>query len=329
MNSCSADLLVFDISPIAMIAIFLLDFIIGDPRWLPHPVALMGLIISNFERSFNRSKLSRLKRKIFGIILAMSLPLASFLLSAVITGLSYKAEEELGLIVTIILGFTTIAARGLKDAACRVRDALTLDDMPTAREALSHIVGRDTSKLDEPEMARATVETVAENSSDGVIAPLFYLVIGGVPLAMAYKAINTLDSMVGYRNDRYKEFGWASARLDDLANFIPARLTAFLMIAAAFLLRLNWKDTWRILIRDCRKHPSPNAGWPESAAAGALGIRLGGINHYPGRIEERPFIGDDRNKLTSLHIEEVVKLMYLSAVLMVASVLVLKEVLSC
>ena len=328
MNSCSADITAFEISPFALIALFLLDFIIGDPRWLPHPVALMGLVISNFERSFNRSKLSKLKRKIFGIILAMSIPLASFLLSAVIIGLSYKATEGLGQIVTIFLGFTTIAAKGLKDAAYRVRDALNKEDIPEARNALSHIVGRDTSSLEEPEMARATIETVAENTSDGVIAPLFYLVIGGVPLAMAYKAINTLDSMVGYKNDRYKNFGWGSAKLDDLANFIPARLTALMMIAAAFLLRLDWKGAWQILIRDCRNHPSPNAGWPESAAAGALGIRLGGINHYPERVEERPFIGDDRNVLESLHIKGVVKLMYLSAILMIAGSLVLRRIFS-
>lgn len=319
----------FEIAPFSLIALFILDFILGDPRWLPHPVILMGHFISNFEGSFNRSKLSGLKRKLFGIILAVSLPLAVFLLSAIIIGLSYEAKESLGMIVTIILGFTTVAARSLKDAAYRVRNALTLDDMPTAREVLSHIVGRETSKLDEPEIARATIETVAENSSDGVIAPLFYLLIGGVPLAMAYKAINTLDSMVGYKNDRYKDFGWGSAKLDDLANFIPAKLTAILMIASAFLLKLDWKGAWRILIRDCRNHPSPNAGWPESAAAGALGIRLGGINHYPGRTEERPFIGDDRNVLESLHIKGVVRLMYVSAILMIAGSLVLNKLLSC
>ena len=329
MNSCSVDILAFQIGPLALIALFLLDFILGDPRWLPHPVALMGLVINNFERSFNRSKLSKLKRKIFGIILATSLPLASFLLSTVIIGLFYKAGESLGMIVTIILGFTTIAARSLKDAAYRVRNALTLDDMPTAREALSHIVGRDTSKLDESEIARATIETVAENSSDGVIAPLFYLLIGGVPLTMAYKAINTLDSMVGYKNDRYSDFGWASAKLDDIANYVPARLTAILMIAAAFLIKLDWRGAFRITMRDCRNHPSPNAGWPEASAAGALGIRLGGINHYPGRTEERPFIGDDKNVLENLHIKGVVKLMYLSAILMVIGILFLKELLSC
>ncbi len=314
---------VFEIAPFALIALFILDFILGDPRWLPHPVVLMGRFISNFEGSFNRSKLSGLKRKLFGIILAASLPLAAFLLSAIMIGLSYKAGRGFGLAVTIFLGFTTVAARSLKDAAYRVRDALRLNEIPAAREALSHIVGRNTSELDEPEIARATVETVAENASDGVIAPLFYLAVGGVPLAMAYKAINTLDSMVGYKNDRYKEFGWASARLDDLANFIPARFTAILMIAAAFLVKLDWKGAWRIMRRDCRNHPSPNAGWPESAAAGAIGIRLGGTNHYPERVEERPFIGDDKNKLERSHISGVVKLMYLSAILMIAGSLVL------
>lgn len=319
----------FEIPPFALIALFILDLILGDPRWLPHPIVLMGRFISNFEGYFNRSKLSGLKRKLFGIILAASLPLAAFLLSAVIIGMSYEVEEALGMIVTIILGFTTIAARSLKDAAYRVKGAINKEDIPDAREALSHIVGRDTSKLDEPEIARATIETVAENSSDGVIAPLFYLVIGGVPLAMAYKAINTLDSMVGYKNDRYSDFGWASARLDDLANYIPARLTAILMIAAAFLFKLDWRGAWRITRRDCRNHPSPNAGWPESAAAGALGIRLGGINHYPGRTEERPFIGDNRNVSGYIQIEGVVRIMYVSAILMIAGSLVLKMLLYC
>jgi len=327
LNSCSADITLFGIAPLALGALFILDFILGDPKWLPHPVVFMGRFISSFERSFNRSTLSGLKRKIFGIILAASLPLASLLLSAAIISLSYKADKGLGLIATIAIGFTTIAARGLKDAAYMVRDAISREDIPAAREALSRIVGRETGELDEPRMARAAVETVAENASDGVIAPLFYLAVGGVPLAMAYKAINTLDSMVGYKNDRYKEFGWASARLDDLANFIPARITAILMIAAAFLLKMDWRGAWRIMKRDCRNHPSPNAGWPESAAAGALAIRLGGINHYPGRVEERPFIGDGRNELTCLHIEGVVRLMYLSAILMIAAVLVFKSIL--
>ncbi|MDT8316699.1 MAG: adenosylcobinamide-phosphate synthase CbiB [bacterium] len=329
MNSCLADMEVFEIASLALVALFILDFILGDPKWLPHPVILMGKIISNLEKTFNGSNLSRLKRKISGIILAVFLPLASFFLSAVIIWLSCKMEEVIGMIVTIILGFTTIAARGLKDAAYRVGDALNKEDIPVARDALSRIVGRSTNELDKPEIARAAVETVAENTSDGVIAPLFYLFIGGVPLAMAYKAINTLDSMTGYKNDRYKEFGWGSARLDDIANFIPARLTAFLIIAAAFLLNLDWKGSWQIMIRDCRNHPSPNAGWPESAAAGALGIRLGGINHYPGRTEERPFIGDDSNVLGPVQIEGVVRIMYLSATLMLIGILFLKEILSC
>ena len=318
MNSCSADISAFCISPLALVTLFLLDFILGEPRWLPHPVVLMGRVIGIYEGALNRPALSGAKRKFFGIILALSMPLAAFILSAAIIDLSYEAGAGFGLAVTLFMGYTTIAAKGLKDAAYRVRNSINREDIPAAREALSHIVGRETGKLDEPEIARGAVETVAENSSDGVIAPIFYLIIGGVPLAMAYKAMNTLDSMVGYKNDRYREFGRASARLDDLANFIPARLTAILMIAAAFMSWLDWKGAWQIMKRDRRNHPSPNAGWPESAAAGALGIRLGGTNHYPGRTEERPFIGDDRNISGSVHIEGAVKLMYTSAILMIA-----------
>ena len=218
MNFCSGEVLAFQVSPIALIALFLLDFIIGDPRWLPHPVVLMGKVIYSYEHFFNRPSHGKRTRKVIGAIIAIVLPAVIFFLSAFIIGLAYKVNDILALLVTILLGSATIAARGLKDAAYKVRDALNKQNILAARVALSHIVGRDTSKLQEAEMVRATVETVAENASDGVIAPLFYLLIGGVPLAMAYKTINTLDSMLGYKNDRYLDFGWASARLDDLAN---------------------------------------------------------------------------------------------------------------
>jgi adenosylcobinamide-phosphate synthase len=200
-------------------------------------------------------------------------------------------------------------------------------DTPSAREALSHIVGRQTLELGEEEVIRATVETVAENTSDGVIAPLFYLFLGGVPLAMAYKAVNTLDSMVGYKNGRYRDFGWASARLDDILNFIPARLTALLMVSAAFIFKMDWRDAWRIMLRDNSNHPSPNAGWPEAATAGALGIRLGGENFYPGRSELRPFIGDKQRGMEDRDISKALQLLYAVSILMLLLILVLKGLL--
>ncbi|MNI51510.1 cobalamin biosynthesis protein [compost metagenome] len=186
-------------------------------------------------------------------------------------------------------------------------------DIPAARSALGMIVGRDTAALDSPEIVRGTVETVAENIVDAVISPLFYALLGGAPLAMAYRAVNTLDSMVGYKNDKYRDLGWASARLDDVANYIPARLTALLLTLCARLLRLDWRRCWHMVRRDARKHPSPNSGYPESAVAGALGIRLGGFNVYHGVTSFRAYMGDP---LRSLEPEDIIvasRLMLLSS----------------
>ena len=195
--------------------------------------------------------------------------------------------------------------------------ALGMGDLAAARRYLSNIVGRDTAELDEPEIWRATVETVAENTSDGVIAPIFYLILGGPLLAIAYKAINTLDSMVGYRNERYLEFGRASARFDDLVNFIPARITGLLMVAAAPLLGLSAKNSWRIMRSDGRNHSSPNSGIPEAAVAGALGIRLGGTNLYAGKPVAKPTIGDAIQQISQASWRGAVRLMYEAEVLLV------------
>lgn len=187
---------------------------------------------------------------------------------------------------------TTIASKGLKDAGMAVYVELQKGDIPAARKALGMIVGRDTTSLDCPEIVRGTVETVAENIVDAIISPLFYALIGGAPLAMVYRAVNTLDSMVGYKNDKYRDLGWASARLDDVANFIPARITALLLALCAWLLRLDWRNCLQMVKRDARLHPSPNSGYPESAVAGALGIRLGGENVYHGVASFRAYMGD-------------------------------------
>ena len=193
-------------------------------------------------------------------------------------------------------------------------DAKNLDG---ARNELSCLVGRDTSSLDEKGITRALLETVAENTSDGVIAPLFYLAIGGPPLAMAYKAINTLDSMVGYKNEKYLYFGRASARLDDIANYIPARITAILLAVAAFILRKDWRRAWRITLRDSGNHPSPNSGYPEAAVAGALGRRLGGLSYYGGMPSNKPFIGDDAGEFQVRDVREAGRLMLMTSALMV------------
>ncbi|HLO25804.1 MAG TPA: adenosylcobinamide-phosphate synthase CbiB, partial [Geobacteraceae bacterium] len=203
-------------------------------------------------------------------------------------------------------------------------DALARGDIGEARRNLSYIVGRDSANLDEPEIWRATVETVAENSSDGVIAPLFYLMLGGPPLALAYKAINTLDSMVGYKNEQYLQFGWASARCDDLANWLPARLTGLLMVLAAPLAGLSMTRAWWMMARDGHNHASPNSGIPEAAAAGALGVQLGGTNRYFGKPVAKPTIGDALKPLSREAYRGAVRLMYGAEGLLVAAFLTAK-----
>jgi len=225
-------------------------------------------------------------------------------------------SEIFGIIFSIFLAYTTLSIRGLKDAGFKVLNALQKNDLPEARKALSMIVGRDTTNLEEPEIVRATIETVAENSSDGGIAPLLYLIIGGVPLAMTYKAINTLDSMLGYKNERYLHFGWASAKLDDLVNWVPARITGLLLIIATLLLRGKAGASWKIMLRDARNHPSPNAGFPEAAVAGAFGLKLGGTNSYGGKQETRPFMGDGTRNVDPSDIKKVVRLNYIVPLLL-------------
>ena len=228
---------------------------------------------------------------------------------------SSSLNQWLGKALSIWLIYTTLAARGLAGAAKEVYSALVKGDLAEARRKVGWIVGRDTDKMDDRSVTRATVETVAENIVDGIISPMFYALIGGAPLAMAYRAVNTLDSMLGYKNERYIDFGRASARLDDLANYIPARLTGCLL-AAAFL----FEDASRKTDGHnpgFRRHPSPNSGIPEAAVAGSLGIRLGGLNYYQGRESFRAYMGEDLVPLKPVHILQTVKLMYLTSVLMV------------
>jgi len=310
--------------PVNIILAFALDLVLGDPRGLPHPVEVIGKAVTALERLLLRPGRKPAVEKAAGVVLVLMITLPVFFTSYYLIILAARYLGGMaGMAVAVYLAYTTIAARGLADAANEVFRPLSEGDIGTARKKLSMVVGRDTDGLDEKEVARGAVETVAENTSDGIVAPLFYLALGGAPLALVYKAINTLDSMVGYRSDKYRHFGWAAARLDDLANFIPARLTGLLMVVAAYVLslleagRYSWKGAWRVLVRDRSNHTSPNSGYPEAAAAGALDVRLGGENSYFGVASVKPFIGDPVEPLSAGKITAAVRLMYVTAVLMV------------
>ena len=285
-----------------------LDLAIGDPRWLPHPVRGFGLLVVRLERLW---RASRLPLKAAGIFFWLTAVGVAALVTA--ATMHYLPRPW----ISIYWIFTLLALRDLDFEAALVIRALRGNNLAGARSMLSRIVGRDTALLDEPEILRATIETIAENLSDAVIAPLFYLALGG-PVAMAvYKAINTLDSMAGYRNERYREFGWATARMDDLANFIPARLTAVLVWICATLLRYNPRKSVTVTLRDARSQPSPNAGFPEAAVAGALGVRLGGLNYYQGIASRKPFLGDAERPLDLAAYTKTRMLLYVSSLLMV------------
>ena len=233
-----------------------------------------------------------------------------------------------GASLAILLAYFTISIKSLGRAAGKIRKCLKDDDDESARRHLSLIVGRDTQALSKKEIVRATVETVAENTSDGIVAPLIYLILGGAPLGMAYKAVNTLDSMVGYKNETYHKLGWASAKCDDLVNYIPARITGILMIVAAIFLGNDWKNAYATMRRDARKHLSPNSGYPESAVAGALRVQLGGVNYYSGKKTITPLLGQGLEELSEQSIGGVVRMMYLVSSMMILLGVLFLEVLN-
>lgn len=297
----------------------LLDLTIGDPHWLPHPVVAVGHLIRRMDRGLRRDWLNQ---RIAGVFLLLTIVISA----AGTTWILLKVLDALlplaGWIAAVLVSSTCLAARSLHKESSRVASALLAGDLPTARRYLSYIVGRDTDQLEEPEIWRAVVETVAENTSDGIIAPLFWLTIGGPVAAMAYKAVSTLDSMVGYRNRRYLQMGWASARMDDLLNYIPARISALLLIIAAPLAGCSASGAARITLRDRLKHQSPNSGHPEAAAAGALGVRLGGAASYSGVPSWKEYIGDALQPPDERAYRSMIKLMYISTLLMAAGCMV-------
>lgn len=269
-------------TPDELLAGVALDLMVGDPHWLPHPVRAIGWWAAHMEKMLRVQFAGRFAGALFW-----------FLVVGPFTGFVWLSVAWLPRPwISIYWIYTLLAIRSLDRETTRAVHALASGNLNRAREAVSMVVGRDTAKLDQAGVLRAATETLAENLSDGVVAPLFYLALGGPAAMAAYKAVNTLDNLVGYKNDRYRNFGWFSARADDWANFIPARLTAVLISLCALLPRLRFRNSVLIAWRDARSQPSPNSGWPEAAMAGALGVRLGGVNHYKGRESVKAFLGD-------------------------------------
>lgn len=295
---------------------FLLDLLFGDPAWIPHPVVLMGKGITFLEKLFRPEFPKTPKGEYWGgFCLVFSLMLDTLLSSSLLLWLAGKIHPWFQFGLMVLWSWQVLAMKGLRTESMRVCDRLTNGTLEEARTAVSRIVGRDTQYLTEEGVTKAAVETVAENFSDGVIAPLFYLLLGGPPLALCYKAVNTMDSMVGYKNEKYLYFGRCAAKLDDAASLIPSRLSALLLIAAAFLSGANGKSAWRIWRRDRRNHASPNSAQTEAAMAGALEVRLAGPAYYFGEYYDKPTIGEPVRPIVPEDIRRANRLMYLSGFL--------------
>lgn len=288
-----------------------IDTLIGDPRWSWHPVALIGKLIAALEKALLRPADRPARKRLAGAALVLAvLGVTYAIVWAATQALARLGPYPSYLGSAALLAFA-ISPRSLAEAGLEIRNYLLAGDIAQARAKVGWIVGRDTAGLDGAEVTRATVETVAENIVDGVISPLFYAALGGAPLAFLYRAVNTLDSMVGYRNDKYGDFGMVAARLDDVFNYVPARITGALLVAAAFILGRDSRGAARCIRRDAAKHPSPNSGIAEAGVAGALGIRLGGLNYYGGVPSRRAYMGDPLAELAPVHITQTVWLLYL------------------
>ena len=300
----------------AVLGGFVLDSVFGDPAWLPHPVVWMGKAISALEKRL-RARLPQTPQGelLGGGIVAFTLPVATFLLTSLVCLGATKLHPGLGLAVQMFWCGQALAAKGLAQESRKVYRELRRSDLPAARKAVSRIVGRDTQNLTAEGVTKAAVETVAENASDGVIAPLFYMLIGGAPLALTYKAINTMDSMLGYKNEKYLYFGRIPAKLDDLANYLPSRLAGLLWCAAAALTGNRAAGAWKIWRRDRHNHASPNSAQTESACAGALGVQLAGPAYYFGEYYDKPTIGDPLRPIEPQDILRANRMMYAESLL--------------
>lgn len=286
---------------------YVLDLIFGDPYSFPHPVKFIGNSISALEKMFFSTKINKF---ISGVITCVIIVGGSYFITFLIVNLSYNLNYYLGFFIESFISYTIFSSKCLKMEAIKIYEKVKTKNLDDSRKALSYIVGRDTKELSFSDIIKATIETVAENTVDGVFTPIFFMIIGGVPLAMAFKAVSTLDSMIGYRNEKYERFGKFSARLDDVCNFIPARLSLLVFPISAFINRLDWKNCIKIGIRDRKNHLSPNCAYPESLMAGSLNIQLGGSHYYFGKLVEKPTIGDNTRDVENQDIIKTVNMLY-------------------
>lgn len=317
---------------IAFVCGFVLDLVFGDPHALPHPIRLIGTLIAGLEKKLLKLQMRDEKKEFYkGILLVVLVLFSTGAVAALVLVVAYWLHPVAGIVIESVMTYRILATKCLKDESMKVYQSLNEQGLEAGRVAVSMIVGRDTNVLDETGVVKAAVETVAENTSDGVIAPMLYTALGGPVLGFVYKAVNTMDSMVGYKNDKYLYFGRAAAKLDDVVNFIPARISAYLMIAAAYIggKAFDGKQAYRIYKRDRRNHASPNSAQTESVCAGALGIQLAGDASYFGKVVKKPYIGDAHRAVEREDIVRVNRLMYVTAVISEVLCLVIMFVSNC
>lgn len=313
------------ISLVALVMGYILDLIFGDPYWMPHPVRFIGNLISILEKVIRRF-MPKTKRGeyIGGIIFTVMVVSISMVIPLVIILMAKSINTYLALTVETFMCYQILATKSLKVESMKVYDELAKNDLPSARKAVSMIVGRDTKDLTFSGVAKAAVETVAENTSDGIIAPMIFIAIGGAPMGFFYKAINTMDSMVGYKNEKYMNFGRFAAKLDDVVNYLPARISAYQMILSSFFLRYDYKNAFKIYKRDRYNHASPNSAQTESVCAGALDVQLAGNAYYFGKLYEKPTIGDDIREINYDDIKKANRLLYCTSFISIVIISVIK-----
>ncbi len=292
---------------------YILDLIIGDPLFIPHPIRGIGLLIENTE-SFLRKDETNLKIK--GLFLLIIVSLSSYFTIYLIINIMGIFNIYLEVVIHSFIIFQILATKSLYTETNKVYKALESGDIDLAKKHLSYLVSRDCDNMEKEDIIRSTIETISENIVDGITAPMFFIILGGAPLGMFYKAVNTLDSMVGYKNEKYKDFGFFSAKFDDIINYIPARFTSLLIVLTSMILKKDYKNSWKILVRDSKNHSSPNSGYAEAPVAGALGIMLGGKVSYFGEIHNKPTMGDNLRELSITDIRDTHKIMFITSFLM-------------